>query len=293
MDMHLNTMPAAKAKASAINQVKVMLIVNRSIQAGDKICGRHGNKGVISKIVSRQDMPYLANGKPLDIILNPLSVPSRMNLGQILETNLGLISYKLGLEFAHLLKLYDVCDNKALIARTAIAKLNETHPDLNYRCSSCNSWANLNALISRLAKGVGLLCPALGNSNTKHIEMLRARTHLGAQSDQLQLYDGLTGLAFDKKTTVGIIYIFKLNHLVDNKIQARSVGHHSIITQQPLKSKAHKGGQRLGEMEAWALQSYGAAYVIKEMLTAKSDDVVSRQAMFNSLLRGKPKLTTS
>ncbi|MFP3039878.1 MAG: DNA-directed RNA polymerase subunit beta, partial [Candidatus Hodgkinia cicadicola] len=202
----------------------------------------------------------------------------------------GLISYKLGLEFAHLLELYELCNDKALIARTAIIKLNEMCPDLSHRYWS---WYDLHTLINKMAQGVGLLCPTLGGSNDQHIKRLRARTHLSTRSDQLQLYDGLTGLAFDKKTTVGIVYIFKLNHLVDNKMHARSVGRYSNVTQQPLKSRAHGGGQRLGEMETWALQSYGTAYVIKEMLTAKSDDIASRQAMFDGLLKHRPILTTS
>ncbi len=227
-----------------LETIKVKLLIKRSIQAGDKISGRHGNKGVISKIVPKQDMPFMADGTIVDIVLNPLGVPSRMNLGQILEANFGLISYKLGMEFKQILEMYEHNKNEKLFTKIAISKLSELYPNVkNY------SFNILIKLLQELSNGVKITCPLFNLPINELIKKFSKRLCFKNMAGQFQLYNGKTGLPFDRESTVGIMYMFKLNHLVDDKMHARSTGPYSVITQQPLKGKANKGGQRLGEME--------------------------------------------
>ncbi|PIM96362.1 DNA-directed RNA polymerase subunit beta [Candidatus Hodgkinia cicadicola] len=270
---------------SDVNEViNIRLLVKRSIKVGDKVCGRHGNKGVISKIVPKEDMPFMADGTPIDIVLSPLGVPSRMNIGQILEANFGLISYKLGLEFKQILDLYHWSNNEELL-RSVVPKLKEIYPSIKIFTKDM-----ILMLISELSKGVKISCSNFGFDVKSNTKWLADRLGLQRWDGQVQLYDGRTGYPFDKKTTVGIVYILKLNHLVDNKIRYRSIGPYSDVTQQPSKGKMHKGGQRLGEMEVWALQSYGAAFVTNEALTAKCDDITARNKLHANMLSGTPVL---
>ncbi|PIM95215.1 DNA-directed RNA polymerase subunit beta [Candidatus Hodgkinia cicadicola] len=262
--------------------INIRLLIKKSIKVGDKICGRHGNKGVISKIVPKVDMPFMADGTPIDIIFNPLGVPSRMNVGQLLEANFGLISYKLGLEFKRLLDLYYWSKNEDCFKLITL-KLRELYPNIkNYTKEA------ILLLVSELSKGVKLSCSNFNFDVDKNIKHWTERLGLQGWDGQVQLYDGETGLPFERKTTVGIVYVLKLNHLVDDKMWSRSTGPYSVITQQPLRGKMNKGGQRLGEMEIWALQSYGAAFVTNEALTAKCDDIKARKKLHNNLLAGFP-----
>ncbi|PIM94995.1 DNA-directed RNA polymerase subunit beta [Candidatus Hodgkinia cicadicola] len=274
-----------KLKSSVIRHIKIRLLIRRQIQVGDKVCGRHGNKGVISRIVQKQDMPYLADGTPIDIIINPLSMPSRMNLGQILETELGLISFKLGTEFKHMVNLYNLVENKTEIINLIYQNLIEMYPNTNI---DPNDHSTLLRLANEMSDGIRFACPSFSNTNTDQINELSKRVNINNPSPKLQLYNGLTGLPFDQKTLVGIIYILKLDHMIDDKIHARSTGPYSIVTQQPLRGKANKGGQRLGEMEVWALQSYGVANIIKEVFTIKSDDIKARKLLHHKILSNKP-----
>ncbi len=271
-----------------LESIKIKLLIRKSIQTGDKVCGRHGNKGVISKIIPREDMPFMSDGTPVDIVLNPLGVPSRMNLGQILEANFGLISYKFGIEFKQMLWIYEHGNNKEYAFNMILSKVYEIHPN-----SIILSFDKVLNLIHNLANGVNISCPLFNTSIDKLMQRFNKRLSLSNFNGQLQLYDGRTGLPFDSESTVGIIYIFKLNHLVDDKIHARNTGPRSLVTQQPLKGKANKGGQRLGEMEIWALQSYGAANTIREALTAKCDDVIARHALHESILNDQLSFKTS
>jgi DNA-directed RNA polymerase subunit beta len=215
--------------AGVIKMVKVYIAVKRKLSEGDKMAGRHGNKGVVSRILPEEDMPYLPDGTPVEIVLNPLGVPSRMNVGQILETHLGWAAKALGLHFAT--PVFDGASDED---------------------------------IKHYLKEAGL-----------------------PESGQIKLYDGMTGEPFDQEVTVGHVYMLKLHHLVDNKIHARSIGPYSLITQQPLGGKAQFGGQRFGEMEVWALEAYGAAYTLQEMLTYKSDDVMGRNKIYEAIVKGK------
>ncbi|MFP3038288.1 MAG: hypothetical protein ACKFI0_00070 [Candidatus Hodgkinia cicadicola] len=270
--------------------IRIKLLVRRSIQAGDKICGRHGNKGVISRILAREDMPFTADGTPVDIVLNPLSVPSRMNFGQILETRLGLISKRLGLEFKRILEMFNATTDVQSVLKLARSKLSEIYPEIKVDELDQNS---VLSIVRELADGVKMACSPFDKISESRIEALCKRVGLPDTTGQQILYDGRTGLPFDRKVTVGSIYIFKLNHMVDDKIHARSTGSYSVVTQQPLRGKANRGGQRLGEMEVWALQAHGAAYTIKENLTAKCDDVVARRAMFWSIIHDAPKIIST
>ncbi len=267
--------------------IKVKLLVRKSIRVGDKISGRYGNKGVISKIIPKEDMPFMADGTPIDIVLNPLSVPSRMNLGQILEANLGLISYKFGMEFKYILEMYGYYKDMEFMFKIATSKFLEIYPNI---CVYSNDI--VIKILQELSKGVKISCPLLGFPSSVLIRKLSRRLSFKDYNGQYQLYDGRTGLPFNRKSMVGIMYIYKLNHLVDDKLCTRSTGPYSVVTQQPLKGRANKGGQRLGEMEIWTLQSYGAAYNIKEVLMAKCDDIASRKILKRGLLRGLPLLTT-
>ena len=262
-----------------MKMVKVFVAVKRKIQPGDKMAGRHGNKGVVSKIVPIEDMPFLEDGTHADIVLNPLGVPSRMNVGQILETHLGWAAAGLGRQVA---KAVDAYQNHANAARlrgemSEIIGEGATLDDLNDQ--------ELAEMGQTLRRGVPIATPVFDGAKESDIERLLEQAGLD-RSGQSTLYDGRTGEAFDRKVTVGYIYMLKLHHLVDDKIHARSIGPYSLVTQQPLGGKAQFGGQRFGEMEVWALEAYGAAYTLQEMLTVKSDDVAGRTKVYEAIVRG-------
>jgi len=219
--------------AGVLKKVVVYIATKRKVSEGDKMAGRHGNKGVVARILPEEDMPFLEDGTPIEIILNPLGVPSRMNVGQLLETHLGWAAHVLGLE----------CET-----------------------------------------------PVFNGATEEEIRALLREAKL-PEDGKTTIYDGHTGLPFDQKVTIGYIYMLKLIHLVDEKIHARSIGPYSLVTQQPLGGKAHFGGQRFGEMEVWALEAYGAAYTLQEMLTVKSDDVAGRSRIYEAIVKGEQKLT--
>ena len=262
-----------------MKMVKVFVAVKRKIQPGDKMAGRHGNKGVVSKIVPAEDMPFLADGQPVDIVLNPLGVPSRMNVGQILETHLGWACAGLGLKIGHAVDLYNSKhDQKPL--KEILKKVygdDETIKSL--------SEDELVELGGNLRHGVPIATPVFDGAKEADIEKMLDLAGL-EHSGQVSVFDGRTGDTFDRKVTVGFIYMLKLHHLVDDKIHARSIGPYSLVTQQPLGGKAQFGGQRFGEMEVWALEAYGAAYTLQEMLTVKSDDVAGRTKVYEAIVRG-------
>jgi DNA-directed RNA polymerase subunit beta len=259
--------------------VKVYLAVKRRIQPGDKMAGRHGNKGVISQIVPVEDMPYMAGGIPVDIVLNPLGVPSRMNVGQVLETHMGWAARGLGLKLG-----------KMLEARAKIQAVRE-YLEAIYNCSGKQEdIAGLTdhevlELANNLKGGVPIATPVFDGATEDDIRTLLRLAEL-PESGQTRLYDGRTGEAFERDVTVGYMYMLKLNHLVDDKMHARSTGPYSLVTQQPLGGKAQFGGQRFGEMEVWALEAYGASYTLQEMLTVKSDDVAGRTKIYKNIVDG-------
>ena len=260
--------------------VKVFVAVKRRLMPGDKMAGRHGNKGVVSKIVPVEDMPYMENGKPVDIVLNPLGVPSRMNVGQILETHLGWACSELGDQIKGLLKDFE-----------------NTFEDVKKKLKSIYGQDYYNNVVSKLSKkelfelvqnisnGVPIATPVFDGASTNDITDMLNLSKL-PNSGQTSLWDGITGEKFDRPVTVGIIYMLKLNHLVEDKIHARSTGPYSLVTQQPLGGKAQLGGQRFGEMEVWALEAYGASYTLQEILTVKSDDVAGRTKVYETIVKG-------
>jgi len=262
-----------------MKMVKVYVAIKRKLQPGDKMAGRHGNKGVISRIVPVEDMPYLDDGTPVDIVLNPLGVPSRMNVGQILETHLGWACANIGKQIDDALKAYEQ-QGKVENVRQILAKV---YPD-DQLVSEMED-GQMIEMSHTLRKGVPIATPVFDGAHEADIvEMLEAA---GVDvSGQVKLRDGRTGDYFDRKVTVGYIYMLKLHHLVDDKIHARSIGPYSLVTQQPLGGKAQFGGQRFGEMEVWALEAYGAAYTLQEMLTVKSDDVAGRTKVYEAIVRG-------
>ena len=265
-----------------MKMVKVFVAVKRKLQPGDKMAGRHGNKGVISRIMPQEDMPYLEDGTPVDIVLNPLGVPSRMNVGQILETHLGWAARGLGKQIGDAAEAARASgDTKALRA-----KLEDTYPDSQYdnriKPMSDDQIIEQSELLSR---GVPMATPVFDGAREADVINLLDKAGL-SQTGQEWLVDGRTGEVFDRPVTVGYIYMLKLHHLVDEKIHARSIGPYSLVTQQPLGGKAQFGGQRFGEMEVWALEAYGAAYTLQEMLTVKSDDVSGRTKVYESIVRG-------
>ncbi len=265
-----------------LKMVKVFVAVKRKLQPGDKMAGRHGNKGVISKIVPIEDMPYLADGTPADIVLNPLGVPSRMNVGQILETHLGWACRGLGVQISEILdNVYD--DEKYNEVKNFFKN---TYGESNYM-DAIGDLKNdeLIELANNMRGGVPIATPVFDGARESDISEMMQKAGLDT-SGQVTLYDGTTGEPFERKVTVGYIYMLKLHHLVDDKIHARSIGPYSLVTQQPLGGKAQFGGQRFGEMEVWALEAYGAAYTLQEMLTVKSDDVSGRTKVYESLVRG-------
>jgi DNA-directed RNA polymerase subunit beta len=263
-----------------LKMVKVFIAVKRKLQAGDKMAGRHGNKGVISRIVSVEDMPYLEDGTPLDVVLNPLGVPSRMNVGQILETHLGWASAGLGRKIGELLDASRVDPRRLKDLRQILGAAydDKKGPDLGDD--------DLRQVAERLRGGVPMATPVFDGAHERDIVRLLELAGLDV-SGQVTLIDGRSGEAFDRKVTVGYLYMLKLHHLVDDKIHARSIGPYSLVTQQPLGGKAQFGGQRFGEMEVWALQAYGAAYTLQEMLTVKSDDVSGRTKVYEAIVRGE------
>jgi len=263
-----------------LKMVKVYLAVKRRIQPGDKMAGRHGNKGVISTIVPVEDMPYNADGTPVDIVLNPLGVPSRMNVGQVLETHLGWAAKGLGLKIGRMLEAQKaVGELREFISRI----YNETGGQKEAIDTLTD--AEIVALAKNLTRGVPIATPVFDGASEAEIKRLLELADLPV-SGQSQLYDGRTGEQFERMVTVGYMYMLKLNHLVDDKMHARSTGPYSLVTQQPLGGKAQFGGQRFGEMEVWALEAYGAAYTLQEMLTVKSDDVNGRTKMYKNIVDG-------
>ncbi|MBL9044812.1 MAG: DNA-directed RNA polymerase subunit beta [Myxococcales bacterium] len=266
-----------------IKMVKVYVAIKRKLAVGDKMAGRHGNKGVVSRILPEEDMPFLCDGTPVDVVLNPLGVPSRMNVGQILETHLGWAALQLGKQI-----------EKVLQGRYGAAQLRERLKKI-YTTDQAHAFIDaldehdLKRFSSKLVRGVHTATPVFDGA--KESEIKTALT-MAKQSDNGQsiLFDGKTGISFDHDVTVGVMYIMKLHHLVDDKIHARSIGPYSLVTQQPLGGKAQFGGQRLGEMEVWAMEAYGAAYALQEFLTVKSDDVVGRTRMYESIVKGEHNL---
>lgn len=262
-----------------MKMVKVFIAVKRKIQPGDKMAGRHGNKGVVSRIVPVEDMPFLEDGTPVDMVLNPLGVPSRMNVGQILETHLGWACAGLGKVIDRAIESYRQTNDIAPL-KDAFGKIygkDETVASLDEE--------GLVELGSNLRRGVPIATPVFDGAREADIEHMLELAGLD-KSAQSTLFDGRTGEQFDRKVTVGYIYMLKLHHLVDDKIHARSIGPYSLVTQQPLGGKAQFGGQRFGEMEVWALEAYGAAYTLQEMLTVKSDDVAGRTKVYEAIVRG-------
>jgi DNA-directed RNA polymerase subunit beta len=274
-----------------MKMVKVFVAVKRKLQPGDKMAGRHGNKGVISKIIPMEDVPYLEDGTPVDIVLNPLGVPSRMNVGQILETHLGWASAGLGKQVGRMLDTYRYAAKRGAEDKTKDA-LAEIHERLKviYGKAYDTEVADLSdkeliELAGNLRIGIPFATPVFDGAREDDICRMLELAGLN-RSGQVTLTDGRTGEAFDRKVTVGYIYMLKLHHLVDDKIHARSIGPYSLVTQQPLGGKAQFGGQRFGEMEVWALEAYGAAYTLQEMLTVKSDDVSGRTKVYEAIVRG-------
>jgi DNA-directed RNA polymerase subunit beta len=263
--------------------VKVYVAVKRRLQPGDKMAGRHGNKGVISKIVPVEDMPFMADGTPVDIVLNPLGVPSRMNVGQILETHLGWAAKGLGQRIQEMLR-----------AQEAPAKLRKFLEKIYNGAGKKEDIAGLTdeevlELSRNLQAGVPFATPVFDGATEVEIkDMLELAGH--PRSGQITLFDGRTGEAFDRPVTVGYMHILKLHHLVDDKMHARSTGPYSLVTQQPLGGKAQFGGQRFGEMEVWALEAYGASYTLQEMLTVKSDDTQGRTKVYENIVKGEHKI---
>jgi DNA-directed RNA polymerase subunit beta len=269
--------------------VKVYLAVKRRLQPGDKMAGRHGNKGVVSRILPIEDMPHMADGTPADIVLNPLGVPSRMNIGQVLEVHLGWAAKGLGLRIGEMLK-----------AQTKIAELRQFLNTIYNESGKTEDLDNLSddeimRLATNLKKGVTFATPVFDGAHESEInrmlnlaypDPIAKQLGMTPSKNQVTMYDGRTGEAFERSVTVGYMHYLKLHHLVDDKMHARSTGPYSLVTQQPLGGKAQFGGQRFGEMEVWALEAYGASYVLQEMLTVKSDDVNGRTKVYENLVKG-------
>jgi DNA-directed RNA polymerase subunit beta len=269
---------------SVMKMVKVFVAIKRRLRPGDKMSGRHGNKGVVSKIVPVEDMPYRENGKPVDIVLNPLGVPSRMNVGQILETHLGWACKELGENIKDLInesrKKIEKNEKISSFLKSIYGKeiFDEKVEKLNT--------SEFSDLCKNLQNGVPIATPVFDGAKEKDVTSMLELAKLPA-SGQTPLWDGRTGEKFDRPVTVGIIYMLKLHHLVEDKIHARSTGPYSLVTQQPLGGKAQLGGQRFGEMEVWALEAYGASYTLQEILTVKSDDVAGRVKVYETIVKGE------
>ncbi|MDR3506184.1 MAG: DNA-directed RNA polymerase subunit beta, partial [Acidocella sp.] len=272
-----------------MKMVKVFVAVKRKLQPGDKMAGRHGNKGVVSRVVPVEDMPFLEDGTTVDLVLNPLGVPSRMNVGQILEVHLGWACANLGKQIHKAMEEY---------RRTGEAKdvmmeqLKGAYGEEIFDEQIANrDDEELFELCANIKKGVPIATPVFDGARISDIEDALARAGIDV-SGQSTLIDGRTGEAFERKVTVGYMYMLKLHHLVDDKIHARSIGPYSLVTQQPLGGKAQFGGQRFGEMEVWALEAYGAAYTLQEMLTVKSDDVSGRTKVYEAIVREQDNFET-
>lgn len=269
-----------------LKMVKVFIAVKRKLQPGDKMAGRHGNKGVVSRILPIEDMPHIADGTPVDLVLNPLGVPSRMNVGQILECHLGWACRELGKQ-VH--ALYEQVEAKKATVEDLRAKLEDVYGKKEYNANIAKlSDGEVLELADNLKGGLPIATPVFDGAREADINEMLQKAGLPV-SGQVQLFDGRTGEPFDRPVTVGITYMLKLHHLVDEKIHARSIGPYSLVTQQPLGGKAQFGGQRFGEMEVWALEAYGAAYTLQEILTVKSDDVSGRTKVYESIVRGDDK----
>ena len=263
-----------------IKIVKVYLAIKRRIQPGDKMAGRHGNKGVISEIMPVEDMPYDEDGNPIDIVLNPLGVPSRMNVGQVLETHMGSAAKGIGRKVDLMIKE----NAKPAELKTYLDELYNKNASNKEDINAFNN-SEIIELAENLRDGLPIATPVFDGAKESEIKDLLKLADL-PESGQITLYDGRTGSKFDRPVTVGYMYMIKLNHLVDDKMHARSTGSYSLVTQQPLGGKAQFGGQRFGEMEVWALEAYGASYTLQEMLTVKSDDVSGRTKMYKNIVDG-------
>jgi DNA-directed RNA polymerase subunit beta len=254
--------------------------MKRKLSVGDKMAGRHGNKGVIARILPEEDMPYMPDGTPVEVVLNPLGVPSRMNVGQILETHLGWAARELGVKLRQLVST----ESNAEVVRKELKSVFRNN-------SSAKVFDDLDdeqvlAFGRAFGEGVPFSTPVFDGATEKEIKGYLEKAGLPT-SGKIKLYDGMTGEPFEQPVTVGYIYMLKLSHLVDDKIHARSIGPYSLITQQPLGGKAQFGGQRFGEMEVWALEAYGAAHILQELLTAKSDDVYGRAKIYEAIVKGE------
>jgi DNA-directed RNA polymerase subunit beta len=269
---------------SVMKMVKIFVAIKRRLRPGDKMSGRHGNKGVVSKIVPVEDMPYRENGKPVDIVLNPLGVPSRMNVGQILETHLGWACKEFGENIKKIInenqKKFEKSEKISSFLKSIYGKeiFGEKIDKLNK--------TEFKDLCENLKNGIPVATPVFDGAKEKDVTSMLKLAKLPG-SGQTYLWDGRTGLKFDRPVTVGIIYMLKLHHLVEDKIHARSTGPYSLVTQQPLGGKAQQGGQRFGEMEVWALEAYGASYTLQEILTVKSDDVAGRVKVYETIVKGE------
>ena len=274
-------MQNSELSPGVLQTVKVFVAIKKRIQPGDKMAGRHGNKGVVSRVLPVEDMPYMEDGTPVDVCLNPLGIPSRMNLGQILEAHMGLASYGLGKKIERTLEK----TNKAADIRKTLEEVYNTVGDKKADLKALSD-SEIVAMAENLTDGVPIATPVFDGAKEEDIKAL---LKIGgfATDGQMKLFDGRTGKAFDRAVTVGYMYMLKLDHLVDDKMHARSTGSYSLVTQQPLGGKAQFGGQRFGEMEVWALQAYGAAYTLREMLTVKSDDIAGRSKMYKNIVDGK------
>ena len=265
-----------------IKMVKVYVAMKRKLSVGDKMAGRHGNKGVVSNILPQEDLPYFADGTPVDMVLNPLGVPSRMNVGQVLEIHLGRAAKGLGDQLNQLLE-----EEKLKQIRAKLKNIFTDAADKKVIAGFDDD--ELVEFAGLYRNGVHMATPVFDGAKEAEIKDLLEEAGL-ARTAQATLYDGRTGKPFDKKITVGAMYMLKLHHLVDDKIHARSIGPYSLVTQQPLGGKAQFGGQRLGEMEVWAMEAYGAAYALQELLTVKSDDVQGRTRIYESIVKGENSL---
>jgi DNA-directed RNA polymerase subunit beta len=265
-----------------MKMVKVFVAMKRKLQAGDKMAGRHGNKGVISRIVPAEDMPYMKDGRPVDIVLNPLGVPSRMNVGQILETHLGWACSEMGEKIKKLIEDVQKNSSKREELKNYLGKIYKG--ELGDEIKNLSA-SELSELSYNLSSGVPIATPVFDGASVNDVTDMLKFCGL-PESGQTDLYDGRTGEKIDRQVTVGIIYMLKLAHMVDDKIHARSTGPYSLVTQQPLGGKAQFGGQRFGEMEVWALEAYGAAYTLQEILTIKSDDVAGRTKVYETIVKG-------
>jgi len=269
---------------SVMKMVKVFVAIKRRLRPGDKMSGRHGNKGVVSKIVPVEDMPYRENGKPVDIVLNPLGVPSRMNVGQILETHLGWACSELGENVKNLINENQKQAEKSEKINNFLKSVygKEIYSDNLDKLSK----TEFKDLCENLKSGIPISTPVFDGAKEQDVTNMLELASL-PKSGQTKLWDGRTGEKFDREVTVGTIYMLKLHHLVEDKIHARSTGPYSLVTQQPLGGKAQLGGQRFGEMEVWALEAYGASYTLQEILTVKSDDVAGRVKVYETIVKGE------